>query len=47
MNIRHKAAYTLDEELRSLGLLKRALFTTYMSKMMGRFYDAERHEPRP
>ena len=32
----------MADELRSLGLPKRALFTTYMGKMSGRFYAAER-----
>ena len=34
--------HPMADELRSLGLPKRALFTTYMSKMSGRFYAAER-----
>lgn len=32
----------MADELRSLGLPKRAMFTTYMGKMSCRFYEAER-----
>ena len=38
--------HAMADELRSLGLPKRALFTTYMGKMSGRFYAAER-SPAP
>ncbi len=37
--------HPMADELRSLGLPKRALFTTYMGKMSGRFYAAERMPP--
>ena len=38
--------HPMADELRSLGLPKKALFTTYMGKMSGRFYAAER-SPAP
>ena len=38
--------HAMADELRSLGLPKKALFTTYMGKMSGRFYAAER-SPAP
>lgn len=37
--------HPIADELRSLGLPKRPLFSTYMSKMMGTFYEAERISP--
>ena len=37
--------HPLAEEFRSLGLPKRALFTTYMSKMTLRFHGAEKTRP--
>ena len=38
--------HPMADELRSLGLPKKALFTTYMGKMSGHFYAAER-SPAP
>ncbi len=39
-------SHPMADELRSLGLPKKALFSTYMGKMSGRFYAAER-SPAP
>ncbi len=39
-------SHPMADELRSLGLPKKALFTTYLGKMSGRFYAAER-SPAP
>lgn len=40
-------AHPLADELRSLGLPRRPLFTMYVSKMTGRFYAAERRQMSP
>ena len=39
-------SHPMADELRSLGLPKKALLTTYMGKMSGRFYAAVR-SPAP
>jgi hypothetical protein len=38
--------HPIADELRALGVGKRALFSTYIGKMTGEFFAAERHHPQ-